>query len=72
MKGVVDIMMLCSKKPNNSVLAPAMIGALTALTVGGILIVSVMYCDPLKNFLMCAKREAKKAYKVVENDMKVL
>ena len=44
-----------------------MIGALTALTVGGILIASAMYCDPVREMLLSIKKGAKKAYKAVED-----
>ncbi|MDD2268905.1 MAG: hypothetical protein PHY15_05065 [Eubacteriales bacterium] len=62
--------MFIGKKPKNGMIIPAMIGALTALTVGGILITSAMYCDPIRDFLLSAKKEAKKAYKVVEDEIK--
>ena len=55
------------RKSRNSVVVSSMIGALTALTVGGILIVSAMYCDPVRELLLSVKKGAKQAYKAVED-----
>ena len=58
---------MLGRKSNNGIVVSSMIGALTALTVGGILIASAMYCDPVREILLSIKKGAKQAYKAVED-----
>ncbi|HBL83634.1 MAG: hypothetical protein A2Y17_09160 [Clostridiales bacterium GWF2_38_85] len=61
-------MFMRKQKPNY--VASSMIGALTVLAVGGVLLMSAMCCKPLRNKLMSMKNDAKNAFKTIENEMK--